>query len=127
MKAKEEPEPSRTPYDFAEAAKSQVPPDVRQRDDMRKWIINSIYVVISTVLTLGIGIGAWLTFFVNPINWKNYIDYHAIDYVIAWGSNALILIVALELITLTWGGLWKLKKKMANKRLEAYAVKLPEL
>jgi hypothetical protein len=83
------------------------------RDYMKKWIAG-LYVVASLALTFGIVAGAWLIFFVNPINWKNYTDYRGTDYFIMWGSNGLIVVVGVGLIAATWRLLWKLAKRMAK-------------
>ena len=78
---------------------------------MKRLLLKVIYVVTSLVITVGILMGAWMIFFVNPVNGKNYTDFKMIDHILLWGSNGLIVLVASGLIAVAWWGLWKLAKR----------------
>ncbi len=65
---------------------------------------NIVYVMVSIIVTFLIVTSVPLFFLINPI-----------DYIILCGSNGLIVIFTLALVTITWIGFWKLKKRIENK------------
>ena len=85
---------------------------------MTKWVTNTVFVVLSSLFSVGVLAVAWLLLFVNPFNWKNYGDFAAGDWVWILLSNGLILVTAIGLVTLIWSGLWKVRAKMANKAMQ---------
>jgi len=84
------------------------------KNKMTRWMINTLYVAISMVISVAVIAASWLTFFVNPINWKNYTEYRTGDRILMWGSNSLIVILAVIIIAATWIGFGRIRKKWAN-------------
>ena len=72
------------------------------------------FVMVSTAISIGIVAGAWLLFFVNPIDWKDFKDFQSTDRVWCWVSNGFIMLLAIVLVAATWRALLKIKRKMAN-------------